>query len=358
VGVLEKLFSRFRREEEQDEDAEMIFTAEAGLNYDRDPFLHSLRELKPEDIRLSADTDTRSKKAGSDLLNRIFLYVCVAVLIGSSVMLIDNLIQKEKGAALYEEAASEFAAAGLDFGFSLDYSDQQEGAVARLRKNSQEGTMLSLSARNEAAGEFAGNNASSSVYDEQLEKLRAVIQSYKARNEDVYGYISIPAVGIEYVMVQGADNDYYLNHNYLNDYLVSGSIFVDYRCEESITSNFNTVIYGHNITTNGGAMFHGVTEFFDREIFENERIYIYTMDGVYVYQPFSIYETRPDSGYIRTAFLTYEDFGAFTSEMQARSKIPSNMVIGDDSRIITLSPCTNRGDGKYALHAVLVEYIT
>ena len=44
--------------------------------------------------------------------------------------------------------------------------------------------------------------------------------------------------------------------------------------------------------------------------------------------------------------------------MKARSRIKNNVEVGGNDRIITLSTCTNYNDGRYALHAVLVDYIT
>ncbi|MBQ4043195.1 MAG: class B sortase [Clostridia bacterium] len=368
MNWLQKLIYKIRmRHEIEDDDAEMMFTGETELNYDRDPFLHSLNTLGPEDIALSAPPRKRTRaEKTEDFLRSAMMFVCLAVCVGSCIMLVDNLLQKEEGTALYDAAAAEFAAAGLDFGFDgvEAKEDGEEGAVARVRKGRADMAALSLSEadkKTESSLSEKTENAEDKGYNEQLEKLRATLRSYKERNEDVYGYISIPAVGIEYIMVQGEDNDYYLDNNWLKEYLVIGSIFVDYRCDDMIMRNFNTVIYGHNITTNGGSMFNGVTKFSDPEIFEEALIYIYTMDGVYIYKPYSFYDTKASSGYIRTGFTSKQDFVEFAADMKSRSRHASDLVVGEEDRIITLSTCTSMssisGDSRYALHAVLVEYI-
>lgn len=360
----ESLKARWQRTDryETDDEDEFTLTRESELNYDRDPFLHSLQELSPEDIHLSRAPKEKSKKDKlMDGVRHVMLAVCALVMIGSCVMLADNLIQKQKGTALYDEAAREFASAGLNFGFEDEsITEENVGGIARLRLGRRDSAVLNLTQAMAQKDASEGDTASTpnSEYNEQLEKLRAVLRSYKEHNEDVYGYISIPAVGLEYVVVQGEDNDYYLNHNYKKESLVIGSIFVDYRCHDSITKNFNTILYGHNIETNGGAMFNHVTDFLNKEVFDNALIYMYTMDGVYIYKAFSVYSTRPDSGYIRTAFASYEDFGEFASQMKARSRIANNVEVGSNDRIITLSTCTNYNNGRYALHAVLVDYIT
>lgn len=358
------LKARWQKEDryETDDEGEFVLTRESELNYDRDPFLHSLKELAPEDIALSHTPKemTKSQKI-IEGIRRALLAVCGIVMIGSVVFLVDNLIQKERGNALYDEAAKEFADAGLDFGFEEErVTEENPGGIARLRLGRRDNGVPSLSVAMAQEDVSAGNPGASSdsEYNEQLEKLRAVLRTYKERNEDVYGYISIPSVGLEYVVVQGEDNDYYLNHNYKKESLVIGSIFVDYRCHDSITKNFNTILYGHNIETNGGAMFNRVTDFLDKDVFDNALIYVYTLDGVFIYKAFSVYSTKPDSGYIRTAFSSYEDFAEFAAKMKARSRIKNDVEVGGDDRILTLSTCTNYNNGRYALHAVLVDYIT
>lgn len=361
MNRLKKFLYRIRRHREYEEDDEMLFTPETELNYDRDPFLYSLGRLKPEDIHLSVPPQKRTKaERMEDIIRTTLMCVCLAVCVVSCGMLVDNFLQKEEGAQLYDEAAAEFAAAGLDFGFNGVEITEEDGAVSHLRRGREDTATLSLSASRDASLSEEDNTeqTTDSRYNEQLEKLRATLRSYKERNPDVYGYISIPAVGIEYVVVQGEDNNYYLDNNWLGEYLVIGSIFVDYRCDEMIMRNFNTVFYGHNITTNGGAMFHGVVDFQDEEIFNTALIYIYTMDGVYIYQPFSFYDTDASSGYIRTGFTSQGDFVDFCAEMKSRSRHASDIVVEEDDRIITLSTCTNlTASGRYALHAVLIDYI-
>ena len=74
---------------------------------------------------------------------------------------------------------------------------------------------------------------------------------------------------VDYPVVQGKDNDYYLHYTFKKDYLYSGTLFVDYRNSKSLLRNYNTVIYGHNMTD--GSMFNTLYNFKDRKFFENGR---------------------------------------------------------------------------------------
>ncbi len=347
---------------------EFSWTQEFTINDERDPFLHSLKTLQPEDIPLSYEKPKKTKEQKrADFMSNLLLYACIGVFLVSCVLLADNLLQKKKGNAEYDEVASDFADLhfdidGMDDPMADSVSAEQVVALKNVSPLRSDSMLMPLSeniqefeqAQNEDVQVVQKTDANTA----QLEKLRAVLRSYKERNPDVFGYIRIPNVGIDYVMVQGEDNDFYLEHNYKKEYLVIGSIFVDYHCYKDMSENFNTVLYGHNIVTGDGAMFHGVTKFLEEDVFRSELIYIYTMDGVFVYKPFSVYDTTATSGYIRTGFLSKQDFAEFCAEMKGRSKFDSDIVVGEEDRIITLSTCTNVGDGRYALHAVLINSMT
>ncbi len=336
---------------------EFTFAEEEMLNYEKDPFLYSLSALRKEDIPLAHPVKKRTRKEKiTDTLRSVMLVISVLVFIGSTVYLIDNFIQKARAENLYDEAAAEFAAAGLQFDF-LTGNAQADKDPTRPQASRADVPLMSVS---DTLSRLEGNAAAETPADpqinEEIEKLRAVLSTYKQRNEDVCGYISVPAVGIDYVVVQGEDNDYYLNHNYKGEPLVVGSIYMDYRCAENLNENRNTILYGHNIET-PAIMFHGVTDFYDTEIFENERIYLFTMDGVFVYKTFAVYDTKPTSGYIRTDFGTDEAFAEFLTEMQKRSDVKNTIDLTGVTNILTLSTCTNYNNGRYALHAYLEEFI-
>lgn len=86
-------------------------------------------------------------------------------------------------------------------------------------------------------------------------------------NEDVIGWITIEEPNssypfIDYVVMQGDDNDYYLTHNYKGEDSVSGSIFADYRSPITQESRpANIVLYGHSMKS--GEMFGKLSRYFN-----------------------------------------------------------------------------------------------
>ena len=100
-------------------------------------------------------------------------------------------------------------------------------------------------------------------YSVEVEAL-LVTNEFKVKQEEilngekVVGSITIDGTHIDYPLMQGSDNDWYLKHDYKDDYSIAGSIFLDYR--NSLDDNY-LVIYGHRMS--GGAMFSDIGEYID-----------------------------------------------------------------------------------------------
>ena len=105
-------------------------------------------------------------------------------------------------------------------------------------------------------------------------------------------------------------------------------------------------------------MFHDVTKFFEDEYFNNTKIVIYTFDGMFVYEPFAIYESHEANNYFKTGFTSFQDFKNFTDKIKGDAEKVKDLEFTKSDRIITLSTCTNgAATQRYALHAKLVDYI-
>ncbi len=353
---LSSLFSRMK--EEDDFSGELAMDDVPAHGEENGVFLNSLDDLTEQDIQLNTIAEQSAKLAPTEILRRIVFYVSLTVFIASCILLVQNLIDKQKGVEIYDRLEQEF----FSTGFRMDLSNAfrpDEGEVKYLSADTESTTLNDMtSIREGMEAENPGEvvTIEKKEYNEELEMMRAGLTSLATINPDVYGWITVEGTNINYPLVQGTDNDYYLNHAYTGEFLPIGSIFVDFRCEDSITRNFNTVIYGHNIQT--GTMFHDVTKFFKDDYFNGTYIYIYTLDGIYVYEPFSIYKTRHDYNYFRTGFTSVEDFVEFAEELCDNSEKKKDVEFNKNSRIITLSTCTNIVQSeRYALHAKLVKTI-
>ena len=172
--------------------------------------------------------------------------------------------------------------------------------------------------------------------------------------QDVVGWLYSENTVINYPVVQAEDNFYYLHRFIDGQYNASGSLFLDCTCYGDFSGK-NTVLYGHNM--NNGTMFNNVTKFLDEDFFNSTNITIYTLDGIYTYEPFAIFETISTFQYFRMRFQDDADFVSFCEKMQEQSLYNKNMKFTGSDHIITLSTCTNSftSTGRYALHAKLIK---
>lgn len=112
--------------------------------------------------------------------------------------------------------------------------------------------------------------------EKQEETVTVDFAALQEINPDVVAWIRIPGV-LEYPVVRGGDNSYYLNHTVQKTYNIAGSIFLDYRNERDFSDSKN-IIYGHNMKD--GSMFHVLRNYQDIDFFqEHTDMEVYLPDG-------------------------------------------------------------------------------
>ena len=112
--------------------------------------------------------------------------------------------------------------------------------------------------------------------EKQEETVTVDFAALQEINPDVVAWIRIPGV-LEYPVVRGGDNSYYLNHTVQKTYNIAGSIFLDYRNERDFSDSKN-IIYGHNMKD--GSMFHVLRNYQDIDFFqEHTNMEVYLPDG-------------------------------------------------------------------------------
>mgnify|MGYP002562952260 CR=1 FL=1 len=107
-----------------------------------------------------------------------------------------------------------------------------------------------------AAGETAGRE-SGETPEIDWKKLQAV-------NPETKGWLFSRGTELSYPVVQGADNEYYLNHLFDGTENSSGCLFIDSGWEEG--KHRNCVIYGHHMKN--GTMFALLENYQQQEYFE------------------------------------------------------------------------------------------
>ena len=166
----------------------------------------------------------------------------------------------------------------------------------------------------------------------------------KKANNDCIEWILIPGTNVNYTVVEGIDNSYYVTHTFKKNVNKSGAIFVDMR-NASDFSDRNTIIYGHNLKNS--KMFSDLKKFINKSYFDNhKRIVIYTETEELVYEVFAVYTTMEDSDTYDVKFSTDEKFSEHIDMILNNSAVIYNDDKSDINKIITLSTCTNNAEGE------------
>ena len=189
--------------------------------------------------------------------------------------------------------------------------------------------------------------------DEKENRNREAIKRIEDLRKDypsIIAWIKVGGTEIDYPLVKGSDNDYYLNHNYKDEYNVFGAIFMDYRNNENF-SDQNTIIYGHNNQRAG--KFKDLHKYEEESFFNEERfIEIYSLEGYKKYKVFAAYNAGPYDNFRNTSYLD-EEGEELLGYVKERNIVKGEMP--DKVRdFITLQTCSPK-DTRFVVQGVLVE---
>ena len=193
------------------------------------------------------------------------------------------------------------------------------------------------------------------IEEEKKVKYDIDFKSLKETNSDTVAYVKVNNTNIDYVVVKGNDNSYYLKHNFEKKWNVSGWIFADYH-NNFDESDKNIIIFGHN--TRDGSMFGTLKNTLNENWYknnENQKIVLVTEMGTYYYQVFSTYSIKPEDYYINTEFNNNDEFDKFIKKLKSRSVYDYEIEVSGKDKILTLSSCIGDGTKRVVLHAKLIE---
>lgn len=175
-------------------------------------------------------------------------------------------------------------------------------------------------------------------------------------NPDIVGWILIDGTQINYPIVQGKDNSYYLNHSYDKKWSGFGSIFMDYSSSKNF-SDYNTFIYGHH--TKNGSMFGEIYKYMNKSFYEEHHTYmLYTPSGNYIAEIFSAYIDNTTSESYNQKFNSIEEYKKYIDMIKEKSNYKTEVDVNvKEDKIITLYSCSHESNrqktDRYYIHAVL-----
>lgn len=190
---------------------------------------------------------------------------------------------------------------------------------------------------------------------EDFPEMEVDFKALREKNPDTVGWLYVGSCGISYPIVQGEDNDYYMNHTFEGTVNSSGAIIMDYR-DDKYLKDWNTFIYGHNMKN--GSMFGSLKKLLnDETLYDSDPyIYVYLPGYIYRYKIFSYYKDKPDSKMYWTAD-TLQEYRQYIRDALSLSVRDLGVETSEENNMVTLVTCSGSGAGKmrFFVHGEFID---
>ena len=265
------------------------------------------------------------------------LILCIAILIGGGVFL-----------ANYFKPPVEDSLRREDFIKEDDPDDETEAAET------------SATAAEPATERPTLNNYGQKTAEEPEDWSKLSFDELTEKNPDIYAWLYVPGTNVDYPVCQSLDGDdnFYLDHNIYRQYQFSGTIYSQSMNERDFSDPV-IVLYGHNMLN--GSMFASLHNFEDEDFFkEYNTAFVITKDKLLTYLVYSAY-TYDDRHILNSFHMDHED--SFLSYLDSTLHpryydgiVREGVTLDKDSRILTLSTCTNGASNtRFLVQGVLVN---
>lgn len=162
-------------------------------------------------------------------------------------------------------------------------------------------------------------------------------------------WLQLPDTSLDYPVMLGTDNQFYLNHLPNRNKNALGSLFLDFRTNEN---SVHLIVYGHN--GSGGKMFGLLKQYESQDYFlEHKTLTVATSDAVYVCPIFSVRWVEAGGNAYRLEFEDNDSLTDYINQAAAESLYQIDIDLGGTTRVLTLSTCTGRKNQRLIVQALL-----
>ena len=246
----------------------------------------------------------RRKKAGRNALAVFSVTLCIAMAAGSGAMFVGEVLGYRQGADTYAELGR-YVSPGKPCGDA--------------------GT---------------GDSDGPQLPNIDFEALRTI-------NPDIAGWLWCENTPINYPVVQGENNSFYLNHLFDGTKNKAGCLFVD--SANMPLEDGNTVIYGHNMLD--GSMLSSIVAYTEQAYYDAHPIlYLLTPSGNYAMELFSGYTAATNADAWTLTWDNEDRYGQWLADTKNQSQFESEGVtLSPQDKVMTLSTCTNGGRDRFVV---------
>lgn len=194
--------------------------------------------------------------------------------------------------------------------------------------------------------------------DERILEVKELNSQYP----DLKAWIEIEDTTINYPIMQGEDNNYYVKHDYKKEYSKWGALFLDKDFDWDKPSS-NLLIYGHNFSD--GLMFADLLKYRNEEFYNNHKtIRFTTTEEDAEYEILSVFNSRvyykSETNVFRYYFFVdaenEEEYDEYVKNAKKASIYDTGVDAKYGDQLLTLSTCDySQEDGRFVVVAKKIE---
>ena len=194
-----------------------------------------------------------------------------------------------------------------------------------------------------------------------LEILDEYKTLYNKSKKKLIGWLKIDDTIIDYPVMQGSDNEFFLSHNLEGNEDRAGALFMDCACDV-VHGSDNYIIYGHHLTS--GRMFSSLEEYESEKYYEKHPYILF--DTIYEkgrYQVMYAFRSRVyDSDQIVFKYYQFinaeneEEFDYNIGQMAAIAFYDTGVKASWGDQLLTLSTCDyQETNGRFVVVAKKID---
>ena len=192
--------------------------------------------------------------------------------------------------------------------------------------------------------------------DEIRESFGISWENLRKINSQTVAWITVPGADISYPVVQAADDEYYLKHNFRGEEDLFGCIFLEHDIKKNFTES-HSILYGHNIE--GNMMFANLNRYEQPEFLKKcPEIEIITPKRKFLYKIFSVEQASSQSPAFEYGYkLSSPAYRRQLSILKNNSMYDTGVEPDERERMVTLITCNSRLDKeiRMAVHGICHE---
>lgn len=237
------------------------------------------------------------------------------------------------------------------------YQDKDKKPFQNEKKTKQNClTETNKNVRKKKKRKSSDNLKHSDRADEIRESFGISWENLRKINSQTVAWITVPGADISYPVVQAADDEYYLKHNFRGEEDLFGCIFLEHDIKKNFTDS-HSILYGHNIE--GNMMFANLNRYEQPEFLKKcPEIEITTPKRKFLYKIFSVEQASSKSPAFEYGYkLSSPAYRRQLSILKNNSMYDTGVEPDERERMVTLITCNSRLDKeiRMAVHGICHE---